>query len=403
MGKKVAVVSYVAALPGEKGLNRMYYLANLLQLKGFEVDFITGNFQHWEKKQRDPNLDTSNYSFKVTFIPLPSYTKNIEIKRILSYRILANNIKKYLKQNSYDLIYCSIPDNHTSAVCVKYANKHNIPVVIDIEDLWPETMKMVLDIPVITDIPYFYFSRDAKITYRNCDAVVGSSDTYRDEPEKYGIDVPRKITVYVGTDLSAFDDGVKLYSKEVDKPENEFWVSYAGTLGNSYDIGTLVESAEIIKKKNDKIRVKILGDGPLREEFENKAKASNGNVDFLGYQPYQRMAAVLSKSDITVNSIVHGAAQSIVSKIGDYLAAGAAMINTCEDTEFWQKVETDGFGVNVTPGDAEALAEKILYLYDNKTVLTEMAKKARKIGEQQFDRNTSYLKIADLIADLLNN
>ena len=397
------MVSYVAALPGEKGLNRMYFLADLLQRKGFEVDFITSNFQHWEKKQRDTNIDTSNFRCKVTFMQQPSYTKNIEVKRIISYRILANNIKKHLGKNKYDLIYCSIPDNHTSAICVKYAKKHNIPAVIDIEDLWPEAMKMKLDIPIITDIPYSYFSHDAKITYKNCDAVVGSSDTYRDEPEKYGISVPRKITVYVGTDLSVFDESVERYSREVDKPENEFWVTYAGTLGSSYDIGTLVESADIIKKKTDNIKIKILGDGPLREAFENKARTLSGNVDFLGYQPYQKMAAFLSKSDITVNSIVHGAAQSIVSKIGDYLAAGAAMINTCEDPEFWQKVETDGFGLNVRPGDAEALAKCILYLFENKDVLTEMAEKARKIGEQQFDRNTSYLKIVDLISDLLNH
>ncbi len=402
MGKKVAVVSYVAALPGEKGLNRMYFLADLLQRKGFDVEFITSNFQHWEKKQRNPDMDTSNFLCKVTLLPQPSYSKNIEIKRVFSYRILANNIKKHLEKNAYDLIYCSIPDNHTSAICVKYAKKRNIPVVIDIEDLWPETMKMVLNIPMITDILYSYFSHDAKITYKNCDAVVGSSDTYRDEPAKYGISVPRKMTVYVGTDLSVFDEGVERYSEEIDKPKSEFWVSYAGTLGRSYDIGTLVESANIIKKKHDNIKIKILGDGPLREEFEKKAKSLCGNVEFLGYQPYQKMAAFLSKSDITVNSIVHGAAQSIVSKIGDYLAAGAAMINTCEDPEFWRKVETDGFGLNVRPGDAEALADKILYLYENKAVLTDMAKKARKIGEQQFDRNTSYLNIVSLISDMLD-
>ena len=95
MGKKVAVISYVAALPGEKGLNRMYFLADLLQRKGFEVDFITSDFQHWEKKQRDPNTDISSFQCKVTFMPQPSYTKNIEVKRIIGYRILANNIKKY--------------------------------------------------------------------------------------------------------------------------------------------------------------------------------------------------------------------------------------------------------------------------------------------------------------------
>ena len=70
------------------------------------------------------------------------------------------------------------------------------------------------------------------------------------------------------------------------------------------------------------------------------------------------MAAWLAASDITVNSLVHGAAQSIVTKIGDYLAAGIPMINTGESPEFCSKVEADGFGVNVAPGNASELTQQ---------------------------------------------
>ena len=49
------------------------------------------------------------------------------------------------------------------------------------------------------------------------------------------------------------------------------------------------------------------------------------------------MAAYLAKSDILVNSFVKKAPQSIVTKIGDYLAAGKPMINTCMSPEFRQK------------------------------------------------------------------
>ena len=73
----------------------------------------------------------------------------------------------------------------------------------------------------------------------------------------------------------------------------------------------------------DNIKIKILGNGPLKEELEKAAKDQGcRNVEFLGYVSYPEMAAWLAKSDILVNSFVKKAPQSIVTKIGDYLAAG---------------------------------------------------------------------------------
>ena len=112
------------------------------------------------------------------------------------------------------------------------------------------------------------------------------------------------------------------------------------------------------------------------------------------------MAAYLKKSDILVNSFVKKAPQSIVTKIGDYLAAGKAMINTCMSPEFRKKVETDGFGVNIMPEDEEVLADAIERLYENEKMREEMGKQARKIAEEQFDRPESYKKIVELIREL---
>ena len=81
------------------------------------------------------------------------------------------------------------------------------------------------------------------------------------------------------------------------------------------------------------VRVKVLGDGPDREKLEALAVQLNAPVDFLGYTAYELMAAYLRASDITVNSLVKSAAQSIVTKIGDYLASGNPMINTGSSPE----------------------------------------------------------------------
>ncbi len=404
MKKKIAVISMGVKLNGEKGYSRFRYIGDFLSDAGYQVDLITTTFQHWEKAQRDiDTIKKEDYKFRLKFIYEPGYRKNIDPRRIWSHHIAAKNLTKLLEQDGdYDLIYCEIPPNDVALAAAEYAKKKGIPFVPDVNDLWPEAMRMVLDIPVVSDILFYPLQRDAEKVYSLVSGIIGTSDEYRDRPLKnQKLDVPRK-TVYVGNEIAEFDKGVETYGPQIQKPGGEFWVSYAGTIGTSYDIRTMVLAGrELLDRGMDQIKIKILGGGPLKEELENLAKEKEcANVEFVGYAPYPQMAAYLAKSDILVNSFVKKAPQSIVTKIGDYLAAGKPMINTCMSPEFRRKVETDGFGINILPEDVKILTDAIIDLYKDREGCRIMGEKARKIAEEQFDRPESYKKIIALIEEL---
>ena len=404
MKKKIAVISMGVKLNGEKGYSRFRYIGDFLSDAGYQVDLITTTFQHWEKAQRDiDTIKKEDYKFRLKFIYEPGYRKNIDPRRIWSHHIAAKNLTKLLEQDGdYDLIYCEIPPNDVALAAAEYAKKKGIPFVPDVNDLWPEAMRMVLDIPVVSDILFYPLQRDAEKVYSLVSGIIGTSDEYRDRPLKnQKLDVPRK-TVYVGNEIAEFDKGVETYRPQIQKPGGEFWVSYAGTIGTSYDIRTMVLAGrELLDRGIDQIKIKILGGGPLKEELENLAKEKEcTNVEFVGYAPYPKMAAYLAKSDILVNSFVKKAPQSIVTKIGDYLAAGKPMINTCMSPEFRQKVETDGFGINILPEDVKILTDAIMDLHKDREGCRIMGEKARKIAEEQFDRPESYKKIIELIEEL---
>lgn len=405
--KKIAVISMGVKLDNEKGYSRFRYIGDFLSDAGYQVDLITTTFQHWEKAQR--NLDEikkEDYKFNLKFICEPGYKKNIDLRRIRSHRIAAKNLRKLLeKEGDYDLIYCEIPPNDVALAAAEYAKSKDIPFVPDVNDLWPEAMHMVLDIPVVSDILFYPLLRDAEKVYSLVSGIIGTSDEYRDRPlKKQKLNVPKK-TVYVGNEISEFDAGVAEYAPQISKDAEEFWVSYAGTIGTSYDIKTMVLAGkELLNRGKSQIKIKILGGGPLKEELETLAKEQKcTNVEFVGYAPYPKMAAYLAKSDILVNSFVKKAPQSIVTKIGDYLAAGKPMINTCMSPEFRNKVEHDRFGINIMPEDVNVLADAIEKLYEDETGRTEMGKRARTIAEEQFDRPQSYKKIIELIEELTGN
>ena len=410
--KKIAVITMGVKLKGEKGYTRFGYLAEFLTRAGYQVDLITTTFQHWEKAQRDLNkiqkdIDAGEYPFGLRFIYEPGYKKNVDLARVKSHKIAARNLKKMLEEKpedgkDYDLLYAEIPPNDVARVIAEYGAANHIPFVADVNDLWPEAMRMVLDLPIISSVLFYPLQRDAEKVYSLVSGVVGTSDEYRDRPFKNQKRNVPKITVYVGNEIKEFDQGAEDNWDQAAKQDDEFWVSYAGTIGTSYDIRTMVLAGEELTKRGyPNIKIKILGGGPVKDELEELAKTKKiDSVEFVGYAPYGKMAAYLKKSDILVNSFVKKAPQSIVTKIGDYLAAGKVMINTCMSPEFRSKVEADGFGINIMPEDVNILADAIENLYKDEDKRLAMGRKAREIAEEQFDRPKSYRKITELVEEL---
>ncbi len=405
MKKKIAVVTMGVKLGDEiKGYTRFRKIASMLVDAGFEVDLITSSFQHWEKAQRDTTRACYTESpYHVVFIDEPGYKRNLDIRRIRSHHIAARNMSEWFAahRRDYALIYTEIPPNDVAYACACAAQESQIPFVVDINDLWPEAMRMAFDVPILSSLMFYPFTRDAHRVYQMLSAAVGTSDEYAARPAQDRSEPYPHETVYVGNDLSVFDAGIREHSDEVNKPAGEIWATYTGTLGASYDIETLVRASAQVARICPNFRVKILGDGPDRERLQTVTDQIGAPVDFLGYVEYGCMAAWLSKSDIVVNSLVKGAPQSIVTKIGDYLASGNPVVNTGSSQEFRSKVVHDGFGVNVEAGDSRALARTLERLARNSSLRKIMGAKARSIAEKEFDQSHAYLKIVHLIQTLI--
>lgn len=408
MKKKIAIVSigYVW-FPCEPGPSRFYYMAKMFAESGYDVDIITSNFQHFKKEYRDiEKILKQNYPFHIEFIEVPRYKKNLDLRRIYSNSIAKKKIASYFIEHGekYDAVYCTVPANDIAAEVSEYCKKKKIPFIVDIEDLWPEAMKMAFNVPVISNIAFYPFMKDAEKVYKNADAVVGTSDEYTNRAfKKREKNIPYQ-TVYVGCDLEKFDGGVNKFLADIEKAKEEFWVSYAGSIGTSYDIKTLVLAAKEIENRGyENVKFKIMGTGPMLEEIKALVAEQNcKNVSVMGYVEYPKMAAYLTKSDVTVNSFVKGAPQSIVNKIGDYLASGCAMINTLENDEFVAMVSREQFGVNIEPENVKVLADVVERFYKDRALCEKMGETARTYGEDRFSVATSYRRIVDMVGEQIN-
>ncbi len=396
--KKILIIANFARFPWEEGNGRFNYIINSLNPERVEIEFITSSFFHGEKRQRDFNDKRfENLNYKATLIKEPGYRKNVCLKRFYSHNVFAQNVKRYLKTiEKPDLIYVAIPSLDVAKVAANYAQKNNIKFAIDIQDLWPEAFKMVLNIPVISDIIFLPMKWQADEIYKKADYIISVSDTYANRVVKVNKKYEEKIVAYLGTDLEYFDE-CKNNSK-IEKNNNIFEIAYLGTLGSSYDIKNVIDAIKILNDKGiNNFKFSLFGNGPLEEEFKNYAKEKNINCDFTGRLDYEKMVQRLCASDIAINPIRKKSAASIINKVGDYAAAGLPVINTQESLEYRKLVEDYNIGFNIENNNPEQMADKILELYNNKKLRDVFGKNNRRLAEEKFDRRKSYLKIKELI------
>lgn len=381
----------------EKASSRYRSFANILCEK-YDLEVVTSTFCHLTKKQRDEDLlSLEKLPYKMTLQYEKGYKKNIGLDRISSYRQFGRNVQKYLeKRKKPDFIIVSIPSLSVADRVTKYANKNRIPVIVDIQDLWPEAFKMALSIPIISDILFYPMKKQADRIYARADKIMAVSDTYVDRGLRCNSKDRDGLSIYIGSDSKLIVE--KTNDIDVDKPQNEFWVGYVGALGHSYDIESVIKAIKLLEDQDIKnIKFIVMGDGVLKSHFEQIAKDSGVNVEFTGLLEYGKMMKTLSHCDIAVNPIIAKSVSSIINKVADYSAAGVPVINTQNSEEYKKLLESYNAGINVENGNIEALSMAIKTLYDNENMRIDMSNNAKKMFDERFDRRKTYYRLIEEI------
>ncbi len=399
--KRIVIVDHFSQTPDEVGNNRFLYLAQLLCDRGHKVEIITTNFSHKAKKTRQTQPELiENLPYKYTMLPEPGYPKNVCLKRFSSHRSFGKQVKKHMaSMEKPDLVYAATPSLDAAMAAADYCQKNEVPFVVDVQDLWPEAFRLVFNIPVISDILFAPMTAVANRIYRQADCVVAVSDTYKDRGLLSNQKDANGLCIYLGTDLRVFDE--QAFSHPVDKAETDFWITYVGTLGHSYNIEIVLDALDLLPAElTERMVFKVLGDGPLLEQFQKRAATCKVRTDFLGRLDYGCMAGYLQRSDIAVNPIAKGAAQSIINKHADYAAAGLPVVSTQECPEYRHLLETYNCGINCPPEDAGAVADALERLLRDPQLRKQMGSNSRKMAEDRFDRANTYQQIVDIIEQL---
>lgn len=147
-----------------------------------------------------------------------------------------------------------------------------------------------------------------------------------------------------------------------------------GRLVPSKGYENLVETLSLVNNVTP-LRLLLIGDGPLREKIDSKAKKLGvaDKIDFMGFISNPHKYAV--KCDIFIcSSLFEGFSNSLL----EALALGLPIVSTDHDFGASEIIENYRSGILVPLEDPKKMAEALLKLLQNRPLAAKIGEKAKK-------------------------
>ncbi len=383
--------------------HRVGILSKMLLDKGHIVTWWTTSYDHQYKRYLydvDTEVVNENGVNMVFLHSATPYKKNISLDRIKNHQEVSLKFKEISsKQDKPDIIFCAFPTIDLAYEAVKYANLNNIPIVIDIRDLWPDIFfdpfPKILH-PILKFILRNYIQK-TKYIFKNCTAITAVSEKYLQYGLNYGNrQLSEKEKVFPlaynkeKLDSVAYNNcEMKFCKLGVDKNKTIIW--FVGTFGRTYDLNSVIEVANELKD-NQNIQFIFSGDG--EKAIEWKKLANKTNIIFTGWVDKNDLLYLASIANIGLMAYKKGAPQGLPNKVFEYMAYGLPILSSLKG-ETQKLLETNKIGF--TYENKEELKENLMKLIEDDTLYETMSHNAKLLFENQFSAQKVYVEMIDCL------
>ena len=324
------------------------------------------------------------------------------VKRMLNFvTYFLSALWTALRLPKPDVVIATSPQIFCGYAGVWYKRLRRVPLVIEIRDIWPESMGAVG--AKIPSLAYWVLEKIEKAMYRTCDRLVTVGEGYEARLIEKGMPKDKISIVMNGTDLAVY----KLQPKNEALLEkyglkDRFVVSYIGTVGMACGLEVVLEAAEVLDRINRIDRIEgekennpedpvnpvrkeivfvIVGDGAHREKLEAEAKKRGlTNVVFTGRQSKESMPDWINASDASLVHLKKTELFTTVMPSKIFESAGCKKPIVMGVDGYAKKLVMEAeAGLDMTPEDAESLVECVKKLASDPGLCT-------RLGENGYER-----------------
>lgn len=395
---KILYIHQYFVTPQEPGATRSYWISKELVKRGHHVTVITGNS---ESKHEPGRFDRDG----IDVIYVNNYYNNTQtkIQKVWSFiKFVFQSIKVAAKEKDVDLVYATSTPLTIGAVALALRRIKGWRYVFEVRDLWPE---FPIQVGAITNPVFIWLLRKfEKRIYKRSEHVVALSPGMQEGVIKAGTPIEKtsmipnmsKPDIFYPHEVNM--DIVKQFEIDLTK----FNVIHFGMLAVANGLEYIVKAAIELKKRGDEsIQFLFMGEGAMQPMLEEMVRENDlHNVRFLGNYKVGIVAEVTNCCDASITSFKNLPilATNSPNKLFDSLSAGKTII---VNSAGWTKdmVEKDNCGFYVDPEKSDMLADKLLEVKDNKPLLEEWGKNARRLSVEVYDKAKLSAQVADVLEE----
>lgn len=378
--KNIWLINVGEPLPtqGNKPHRMSHWFFKLSNL-GYKLTFFTTDFEHQRKIFLKKNETPEGFELLESKI---GYKKNRSFKRLINHFFLGRSLKNRMEIAKIpDLIICSYPTIYMTYIAVKFGNKHNIPVIVDVRDLWPD----IFIKPIVGKVLFMPLYIQKNLIFSKATRVIGVSPKYVNwaTPNR---DIQPNILPLTQYHASPKPD---------DLTSNIFPLKliFAGTLGNTYDLSLINVISELLTENNIEHHITVCGEGPNKSFFTNSIQ-NNQNVFFRGWLTKDELDNELKRSHIGLMLYKKKSPQGWPNKLIEYLSYGLPIINSLKG-ESWNLIELHRMGVNIDSDNLEPIIDWIKkVIVPNYSIISN---RSLNVFNENFDEETVFNKLLNII------
>lgn len=309
--------------------HRVDLLYKVLSEKGHRVTVLLSDFRHIEKvKRNDDKIDT-------VFFSAEPYRKNISFYRLYSHIQLSHDMFAWVEERNkdIDMLWVLAPPNSFVRNAAGVKRRHDrIKLIIDLIDLWPETM------PVGKMKPALFLWKRLRNKYLNiADTVVTECNLYQEKLEGV-VDKSKMTTLYLARENKGYKPDVHLSDERIS-------LCYLGSINNIIDIDAIGEIIREIRRSKTVI-LHIIGDGEKKDELIKTAENAGAEViDHGKVYEREKKQEIFDSCHFGLNIMKSSVCVGLTMKSVDYFEFGLPIINNIKG-DTWDVIEKECCGSN---------------------------------------------------------
>lgn len=365
MAKRILLITqWFDPEPTFKGLA----FARELVRRGFEVEVVTG-FPNYPGGDLYPGykikwMDRREVEgIRVARVALYPSHDNSAVRRVANYLSFGASALLYgiFGARRPDVIYAYHPPLTVGIVAVLIKYLRRAPLVYDIQDMWPDTLRatgMITRGSILRAI-----DKVCSWVYRRCDRLVVLSPGFKQLLSERGVPAQKVEVIYNWCNEGALSSSVKAGGGERNAGD-EFRILFAGNIGRAQALDAVLRAAAIVRTSLRRAVFMLLGDGVDVERLKQIADSEGlDNVRFLPKVPMQEVGELLDDADVLLVHLKRDPLFQITipSKTQAYMAMGKPIIMAAQG-DAAELVRRARCGVEAMSEDAESISAAVLQL-----------------------------------------